>query len=286
MSEQAGAAPSERVYDVVVIGGGPVGVALAQRTCADGLRDGIVEKELLGGDCDYWACVPSKALLRPVAAIADARRVESARKAVEGHDDQRATLVKGMGADLVRGHGRLDGPRRVTVQTRNDGRVVLFAQHAVAVCTGSARAGRPLNTAPWGAHAFSADFHAVPQVFFCDPEATAVGLSAEQAERARHRVRAVDVELGKVKGASLYADEYRGRASDTCSASRSSARASPSCPTLPPSPSPARCPSTGSGTPSSASRRSARSGCACWRLTGPEVRGGSPGAGAVLRTRS
>ena len=306
-----------------------------------------------------------------------------------------------MGADLVRGHGRLDGPRRVAVETRNDGRVVVFAQHAVAVCTGSraalpdlpgiaevrpwisrdatsastvperldivgggvgtemasayqglgasvtllargegllprmepfveqlvaralaeagvdvrmgvtvtalsgsegtgpvtlllddgrelgadevlfaigrtpltddigletvgltpgswlevdetcgvraindgwlyamgdgnhhalltdqgkyqariggdasaARAdGRPLDTAPWGAHAISADFHAVPQDFFCDPEATAVGLFAEQAERAGHRVRAVDVELGKVKGASLYADGYRGRA--------------------------------------------------------------------------
>src|SRR5262249_30531316 len=72
--------------------------------------------------------------------------------------------------------------------------------------------GRPLDTAPWGAHAISADFHAVPQDFFCDPEATAVGLFAEQAERAGHRVPAGDVELGKVKGASLYADGYRGRA--------------------------------------------------------------------------
>src|SRR5262249_60796135 len=47
-----------------------------------------------------------------------------------------------MGADLVGGHGRLDGPRRVAVETRNDGRVVVFAQHAVAVCTGS-RAALP-----------------------------------------------------------------------------------------------------------------------------------------------
>ena len=47
-----------------------------------------------------------------------------------------------MGADPVRGHGRLDGPRRVAVETRNDGRVVVFAQHAVAVCTGS-RAALP-----------------------------------------------------------------------------------------------------------------------------------------------
>jgi pyruvate/2-oxoglutarate dehydrogenase complex dihydrolipoamide dehydrogenase (E3) component len=73
-------------------------------------------------------------------------------------------------------------------------------------------AGRPLDTTPWGAHATTADFHAVPQVIFCDPEATAVGLSTEQAERAGHRVRAVDVDLGHVDGAGLYADGYRGRA--------------------------------------------------------------------------
>jgi dihydrolipoamide dehydrogenase len=72
-------------------------------------------------------------------------------------------------------------------------------------------AGRPLETAPWGAHATTADSHAVPQVFCCDPQAAAVGLSAEQAERAGHRVRAVD--LGQsVIGANLYADGYRGRA--------------------------------------------------------------------------
>ena len=78
---------------------------------------------------------------------------------------------------------------------------------------GARAAGQPLDTAPWGAHAVTADFHAVPQVFFCDPPAAAVGLSAEQAERAGHRIRAVDVDLGeKVIGANLYADGYRGRA--------------------------------------------------------------------------
>ena len=144
----------------MVIGGGPVGVALAQRTRADGLSVVIVEKELLGGECDYWACVPSKARLRPVVAIADARRVEGARKAVEGpldapsvfarrdgfafhwHDDQNADFVKGMGAEVARGHRRLEGPGRVAVETHNDGLVVVFAQHALAVCTGS-RAGLP-----------------------------------------------------------------------------------------------------------------------------------------------
>ena len=74
-------------------------------------------------------------------------------------------------------------------------------------------AGHPLDTAPWGAHAATADHYAVPQVFFTDPEAAAVGLSAEQAERAGHRVHTVDVEIGDVvMGAKLYADGYTGRA--------------------------------------------------------------------------
>jgi pyruvate/2-oxoglutarate dehydrogenase complex dihydrolipoamide dehydrogenase (E3) component len=94
MSESAGAAPAERVYDVVVIGGGPVGVALAERTRAGGLSVVIVEEELFGGECDYWACVPSKALLRPVVAIADARPVEGAREAVEGPLDAPAVFAR------------------------------------------------------------------------------------------------------------------------------------------------------------------------------------------------
>jgi pyruvate/2-oxoglutarate dehydrogenase complex dihydrolipoamide dehydrogenase (E3) component len=66
-------------------------------------------------------------------------------------------------------------------------------------------AGQPLDSAPWGPHAVTADYHAVPQVFFlffCDPQAGAAGLTAEQAERAGHRIRVVDVDPGeKVAGA-------------------------------------------------------------------------------------
>ena len=114
---------------------------------------------------------------------------------------------------------------------------------------------------------------AVPQVFFTDPEAAAVGLSAKEAEQAGHRVRVVDVDIGDVvPGAKLYADGYTGRArmvvdldAGTCSASRSSARVSARCCTPRPSPSPARCRSTGSGMPCPASRPSARCGFGCWR---------------------
>ena len=74
-------------------------------------------------------------------------------------------------------------------------------------------AGQPVDPAPWGPHAITADYHAVPQVFFCDPPAGAVGLTADQAERAGHRTRVIDVDLGQtVPGAGLYADGYTGRA--------------------------------------------------------------------------
>ena len=410
---------AEDSYDVVVLGAGPVGQNAAERARAGGLSVAMVERELVGGECSYWACVPSKALLRPVIAVADADHVDGAREAVSGSinvagvfgrrdryvsnwdDAGQADWVAEIGATLVRGHGRLDGPRRVTV-TAADGDVsVLTARHAVVICTGSraalpdlpgmiearpwtnrkatdsswvpnrlavvgaggvgvematawnglgasvtllargagllprmepfvgelvesglresgvdvrvnvsvtklhrtdgpvtlelsdgsklevdevlfatgrapltddiglqtvgltpgswldvddtcqvravdngwlyaagdanhrallthegkyqariagaaiaARAtGQPLDTAPWGAHAATADHYAVPQVFFTEPEAAAVGLSAEEAKQAGHRVHAVDVEIGDVvKGAVLYADGYTGRA--------------------------------------------------------------------------
>ncbi|MEU5099684.1 NAD(P)/FAD-dependent oxidoreductase [Streptomyces sp. NPDC020996] len=400
------------VYDVVVLGAGPVGENVADRTRAAGLSTAVVESELVGGECSYWACMPSKALLRPVIARADARRLPGLSQAVQGPLDASAVLARrdeytshwkddgqlqwldGIGADLYRGHGRLTGPRTVTV-----GGKVLTARQAVAVCTGSrallpdlpgldevapwtsreatsakaapgrlvvvgggvvatematawqalgsrvtllvrgkgllgrmepfagelvadalteagvdvrtgtsvravsrqdgtvvvvtdggerieadeilfatgraprtddigldtvglepgswltvddslrvtgtdwlyavgdvnhrallthqgkyqariagaaiaARAsGTPVpESDPWGAHAATADHAAVPQVVFTDPEAAAVGLSLADAERAGHRVRAVDVEFSSVAGAGLYADGYRGRA--------------------------------------------------------------------------
>ncbi|MEU6014188.1 NAD(P)/FAD-dependent oxidoreductase [Streptomyces sp. NPDC047515] len=406
-------------YDVVVLGAGPVGQNVAARARAAGLTVAVVERELVGGECSYWACVPSKALLRPVIAVADARRVDGARQAVTGQldtdqvfarrnhyvadwdDSGQAEGVKSIGADLFRGHGRIDGPRRVTV-TRDDGaRHTLTARHAVAVATGSrpalpdipgiqearpwtnrqgtdsstvparlaivggggvgvematlwrglgsqvillarhrliprmepfagelvarslteagvdvrigtqvtavrrpdptgpvtltlddgselqvdevmfatgrtpatddigldtagltpgtwlevdttclvdgvdgawlyavgdinhrallthqgkyqartagdaigARAaGVPLDDGPWGDHATTADQHAVPQVFFTDPEAAAVGLTAEQAAQEGHRIQVVDLDFNAAQGADLYADNYRGHA--------------------------------------------------------------------------
>ncbi|RKT18708.1 dihydrolipoamide dehydrogenase [Streptomyces sp. 1114.5] len=409
-------------YDVIVLGAGPTGENVADRTVAAGLRTVVVEAELVGGECSYWACMPSKALLRPVAALADARAVAGSREAVGDRrldaaavlarrdsftshwsDDGQVQWLRDTGIDLVRGHGRLAGERTVTVEAEDGSERVLTARHAVVVCTGSrpvlpghvsgladarpwtnreatgapavpgrlavvgggvvgvemaaawralgsevvllvrgggllprmepfagelvaeglrdagvdvrfgtevtaveradgsgpvtltlgdgerltadevlyatgraprtadigleqvglkpgawldvddsctvlgvdggwlyaagdvnhrallthqgkyqariagaaigARAqGRPLDTARWGAHAASADLAGAPQVVFTQPEVAAVGLTLAAAEEAGLRVTSVDHDLGAVAGASLYGDDYRGRA--------------------------------------------------------------------------
>ena len=149
---------TETEYDVIVIGAGPVGQTAAARCRAAALRVAVVERELVGGECSYWACVPSKALLRPVLALADATRVDGAREAVTGtvkpdgvfrrrdryvsdwDDTGQASAVTALGADLIRGHGRLDGPRRVKVASPSGETIGLSARHAVVVAAGSGAA--------------------------------------------------------------------------------------------------------------------------------------------------
>ncbi|WP_030720877.1 dihydrolipoyl dehydrogenase family protein [Streptomyces sp. NRRL F-2580] len=142
-------------YDVVVLGGGPAGENIVDRTCAAGLSTALVESELVGGECSYWACVPSKALLRPVLARADARRVPGLAAAAEGPLDTAAVLahrdywtgdwkdqgqidwLDSIGAHVYRGHGRLYGVRKVAVTSPEGEHHVLSARHAVVVATGT-----------------------------------------------------------------------------------------------------------------------------------------------------
>ncbi|MGW7069378.1 dihydrolipoyl dehydrogenase family protein [Streptomyces sp. NPDC054855] len=160
-----------KTYDVVVLGAGPVGENVADRARAGGLSVAIVESELVGGECSYWACMPSKALLRPVIARADARRVPGLRQSVQGPLDASAVLahrdyytshwkddgqvgwLESIGIDLYRGHGRIAGTRQVTVTGSDNTEQTLTARHAVAVCTGT-RAALPdlpglVDVKPW-----------------------------------------------------------------------------------------------------------------------------------------
>lgn len=141
----------EATYDVVIIGAGPVGENVADRVVAGGLSAAIVERELVGGECSYWACMPTKALLRSGTALRAARRlgvtgtldpaaVLGRRDGFASHwkDDSQVAWLKQAGIDLVRGHGRIVAPRTVTA-TDEDGRATtLTARHAVVIATGSA----------------------------------------------------------------------------------------------------------------------------------------------------
>jgi pyruvate/2-oxoglutarate dehydrogenase complex dihydrolipoamide dehydrogenase (E3) component len=146
-----------------VIGAGSTGENIADIVVRGGLTAVLVESELVGGECSYWACMPSKALLRGTEVLAEARDVDGAKQAVTGEQDVAATLarrdsftshwddsgqvtwVEGAGIDLVRGTGRLAGERTVVVTAADGSETRLTARHAVAVCTGSTSAVPPVD---------------------------------------------------------------------------------------------------------------------------------------------
>jgi pyruvate/2-oxoglutarate dehydrogenase complex dihydrolipoamide dehydrogenase (E3) component len=139
-----------RSFDVVVVGGGPAGEEAAGRLADHGLEVAMVEDRLVGGECAHWACMPSKALLRPYEVLAEARRIPGAREAASGRLNVAAVLrrrdeiigepddaaqmpwVESHGITLFRGRGRLADERRVTVADEE-----LEARQAVILAGGS-----------------------------------------------------------------------------------------------------------------------------------------------------
>jgi dihydrolipoamide dehydrogenase len=147
-----------RSFDVVVIGAGPAGEVAAGRAAGHGLSVAIVEDRLIGGECSFWACMPSKALLRPYEALAEARRIPGAAEAITGDIDVPAVLrrrdevihdlddssqlpwLEDRGIELLRGVGEIVGERRVRV-----GEEEVEATQAVIVSTGSLPSMPPIE---------------------------------------------------------------------------------------------------------------------------------------------
>ena len=166
-STSPASALKSRVYDVIVIGGGPAGQTTAQVVKQGGLKTLLIESELIGGECRYWACVPSKSLLRAAESIEGVKAVGGARERLnllaqkygvakpaidlEGlwarrdmftndwKDDDQLKNMHSIGVDVVHGFARLSGVKRVENKDWHSGEIVeLEARHAVIIATGSA----------------------------------------------------------------------------------------------------------------------------------------------------
>ncbi len=155
-------------YDVIVVGAGPAGDQAAALAAAQGLEVALLERERVGGECAYWACMPSKALLRPGELLDEERRVPGVpegeldvaailrrRDEVISHldDAKHVSEQEERGITVLKGQGRLDGERRVTLE-RPDGHIdTLTARRAVIISVGSGAAIPPIpgmaDIAPW-----------------------------------------------------------------------------------------------------------------------------------------
>jgi pyruvate/2-oxoglutarate dehydrogenase complex dihydrolipoamide dehydrogenase (E3) component len=163
---------ADQTYDVVVVGAGAVGENAADRAGRTGLSVVVVEAELVGGECSYWACMPSKALLRPGAVLEAARAVPGAAEMITGaldpakvlarrdsftsgwDDSSQVDWLEGAGIALVRGRARLTGPKTLLVTAEDGTETTLTARHAVILATGSVPVVPPVpglaEAQPWG----------------------------------------------------------------------------------------------------------------------------------------
>lgn len=149
-----------KTFDVIVLGAGPAGENAADVAVKHGLTAAIVERELVGGECSYWACMPSKALLRPsdmldaavrtpgfVGGHIDVEQSLRRRNSLSGNwdDSGQVSWLEGAGVTLFRGHGRIAGERLVDVEDEHGEVISLEAKRAVVVATGTSASVPPIT---------------------------------------------------------------------------------------------------------------------------------------------
>jgi dihydrolipoamide dehydrogenase len=203
--------PDRTEWDVIVIGGAPPGENAAQYATQDsGLEAVIVEEALVGGECSYWACMPSKGLLRPVEILDMGRHLPGVKQALLGREldvnavlARRDTIVNQLddasqvqwclttGIDVIRGHGRLAGPKTVEITKPDGGTRTITARHAVVLDTGSSAALPPIDglheARPWISRDVT-NIHTIPKrivicgggVVACEAATWLSGLGVEE----------------------------------------------------------------------------------------------------------
>ena len=148
---------------MLIVGGGAAGENAGDIAARGGLKVGLIEHNLVGGECTYWACMPSKALLRPGEALEAAARVPGAKEAIGGEidleevfkrrdslaanwdDSGQVDWLESVGIDLIRGHGQITGEREVTVTSSDKSPTVYTVKRAVVVATGSSASFPPID---------------------------------------------------------------------------------------------------------------------------------------------
>ncbi len=162
-----------QAFDVIVVGGGAVGENAAARAVAGGLTVAMVEAELIGGECSYWACMPSKALLRTPQAVRAATRLAGVNASFDPNavlarrnsftsnwkDDSQQEWAEGAGITVIRGHARLTGVKQLTMDDATE----LTVAQAVVLATGSVPKEPPIDgladVAHWGSREATSTQH-------------------------------------------------------------------------------------------------------------------------------